>query len=309
LRVGEPSHTARGAAACRAIHQTLEGGAIFRDPFAMRILDDKTRAALGEMAADPALRPMRLFIAARSRFSEGSLAACVARGVRQVVVLGAGLDTFSLRNPYAGLGVRVFEVDYPATQEWKRERLEQAGLAIPASLTFAPVDFERQSLADGLAAAGFAAGRPTFFQWLGVVPYLTRVAISLTLDFIAAVPESEVVFDYAEPLENYSEERRATVIAVAESAAARGEPWLSLFDPAELAGMLHDKGFGTVEDLGMAEIADRFYGDLKQGVAIGPGAHLVRAKQAREDASGSAGSRSGAARSESWPKPASRICA
>ena len=129
------------------------------------------------------------------------------------------------------------------------------------------------------------------------------------VETIAGLPGSEVVFDYAEPLENYSEERRATVIAVAESAAARGEPWLSLFDPAELAGMLHDKGFGTVEDLGMAEIADRFYGDLKQGVAIGPGAHLVRAKQAREDASGSAGSRSGAARSESWPKPASRICA
>jgi methyltransferase (TIGR00027 family) len=301
LRIGEPSHTARGAAACRAIHQTLEGGAIFRDPLAERILDDQTRAGLGEMAADPALRPMRLFIAARSRFSEGSLAACVARGVRQVVVLGAGLDTFSLRNPYSGLGVNVFEVDYPATHEWKRERLKQAGLAIPASLTFAPVDFERQNLADGLAAAGFAAGRPAFFQWLGVVPYLTRVAISLTLDFIAAVPESEVVFDYAEPLENYSEERRATVMAVAESAAERGEPWLSLFNPAELVSMLHNKGFGAIEDLGMAEIADRFYGDLKQGIAIGPGAHLVRAKQAREDVSGSAGSRSGAARSESWP--------
>jgi methyltransferase (TIGR00027 family) len=298
LRLGEPSHTARGAAAYRAIHQTLEGGAIFRDPFAERILDDQTRAGLDEMAADRALRPMRLFIAARSRFSEGSLAACVARGVRQVVVLGAGLDTFSLRNPYAGLGLNVFEVDYPATQDWKRERLRQAGLAIPASLTFAPVDFERQSLADGLAAAGFEAGRPAFFQWLGVVPYLTRVAISLTLNFIAAVPESEVVFDYAEPLENYPDERRATVMAVAERAAARGEPWLSLFDPAELATMLQNKGFGAIEDLGMAEIADRFYGDLKQGIAIGPGAHMVRAKQG---ASGSAGSRSGAARSESWP--------
>jgi methyltransferase (TIGR00027 family) len=90
----------------------------------------------------------------------------VARGLRQVVVLGAGLDTFSLRNPYADLGVRVFEVDYPATQQWKRERLRQAGLAIPGSLTFAPVDFERQSLADGLEAAGFDADRPAFFQWL-----------------------------------------------------------------------------------------------------------------------------------------------
>jgi methyltransferase (TIGR00027 family) len=286
LRAGEPSHTARGAAAYRAIHQTLEGGAIFRDPFAVRILDDKTRAGLDDVAADASLRPMRLFIAARSRFSEGSLAACVARGVRQAVVLGAGLDTFSLRNPDTGLGVRVFEIDHPATQEWKRERLRQAGLAVPALLTFAPVDFERQSLADGLAAAGFAADRPAFFQWLGVVPYLTRDAVSLTLDFIAAVPDSEVVFDYAEPLENYPDERRAHVMAIAESAAARGEPWLSLFDPAELAGMLQNKGFATVEDLGMAAIADRFYGDLKQGIAIGPGAHMVRARKIREGASG-----------------------
>ena len=129
MRVGEPSHTARGAAAYRAIHQTLEGGAIFSDPFAGKILDDDTRARLDEIAADASLRPWRLFIAARSRFSEGALASCVARGVRQIVVLGAGLDTFSLRNPHAGEGVRVFEVDYPATQDWKRERLKQAGLA------------------------------------------------------------------------------------------------------------------------------------------------------------------------------------
>ena len=279
MQTGQPSHTARGAAAYRAIHQTLEGGVIFSDPFAARILDEETRARLDETAADPSLRPMRLFIAARSRFSEDTLAACVARGVRQVVVLGAGLDTFSLRNPHAGQGVRVFEVDYPATQAWKRERLKQAGLAVPASLTFAPVDFERQSLAEGLKAAGFQADRPAFFQWLGVVPYLTREAVSLTLDFIARVPESEVVFDYAEPFENYPADRRADVMEVAARAASRGEPWLSLFDPAELSKMLRNKGFGIVEDLGLAEIAERFYGALKQGIVIGPGAHIVRAQK------------------------------
>ena len=278
MQTGEPSHTARGAAACRAIHQTLERGIIFSDPFASRILDDETRARLDETAADPLLRPWRLFIAARSRFSEDTLAACVARGVRQIVVLGAGLDTFSLRNPHAGQGVRVFEVDYPATQAWKRERLTQAGLAVPSSLTFAPVDFERQSLADGLMAAGFRADRPAFFQWLGVVPYLTRQAISATLGFIASVPESEVVFDYAEPFENYPADRRANVTAVAARTASLGEPWLSLFDPVELSEMLRSRGFGIVEDLGLAEIADRFYGALKQGIVIGPGPHFVRAR-------------------------------
>jgi methyltransferase (TIGR00027 family) len=278
MQAGEPSHTARGAAAYRAIHQTLENGVIFSDPFASRILDDETRARLDEIAADPSHRPMRLVVAARSRFSEDTLAACVARGVRQIVVLGAGLDTFSLRNPHAGQGVLVFEVDYPATQDWKRERLKQAGLAVPSSLTFAPVDFERQSLADGLMAAGFHADRPAFFQWLGVVLYLTREAISTTLDFISGVPESEVVFDYAEPFENHPADRRAYVMAVAARAASLGEPWLSLFDPAELSKILRNKGFGVVEDLGMAELSDRFYGALKQGIVIGPGAHVVRAQ-------------------------------
>jgi methyltransferase (TIGR00027 family) len=279
LHAGEPSHTARGAAAYRAIHQTLENGVIFSDPFAAKILDDETRARLDETAADPSLRLMRLFIAARSRFSEDTLSACVARGVRQIVVLGAGLDTFALRNPHAGLGVRVFEVDYPATQGWKRERLKQAGLTVPAWLTFAPVDFERQSLADGLMAAGYRADRPAFFQWLGVVPYLTREAIAATLDFIARVPDSEVVFDYAEPFANYSAERRANVMAVAERAASRGEPWLSLFDPVELADMLHSKGFALVVDLGMTEIADRFYGALGQGIVSGAGPHVMRAQR------------------------------
>jgi O-methyltransferase involved in polyketide biosynthesis len=126
---------------------------------------------------------------------------------------------------------------------------------------------------------GFQADRPAFFQWLGVVPYLTREAVAATLEFIAGVPDSEVVFDYAEPLENYPEGRREHVMAVAARAAALGEPWLSLFDPADLSVMLRAHGFAEIEDLGLAEIADRFYGTLKLGITIGPGPHMVRAQR------------------------------
>src|SRR5262249_1061499 len=150
MRDGQPSQTALGAAAYRALHQTLDGGAIFSDQYASKILDDQTAARLEELATDETLRPWRLFIAARSRFSENAIAGCVARGVGQVVVVGAGLDTFALRNPYDELGVRVFEVDYPSTQAWKRERIRAAGFADPPSLTFAPLDFERKALAEGL---------------------------------------------------------------------------------------------------------------------------------------------------------------
>jgi methyltransferase (TIGR00027 family) len=256
----------------------LEGGVIFQDPFASRILDEQTAASLNEMAADESLRPWRLFMAARSRFSEDTIANCVAAGVRQIVVLGAGLDTFSLRNPFADLGVRVFEVDYAATQSWKRERIEAAGLVEPQSLIFAPVDFELESLSEGLTRVGFTLDQPAFFQWLGVVPYLTREAVSSTLKFISKIPQAIVVFDYAEPFQNYPVERRANVIATAERAAARGEPWLSLFDPAELLELLRGEGF-NVEDLGLLEITERLYGDLRRDITIGPGPHIVRAYQ------------------------------
>jgi len=279
MRDGQPSQTARGAAAYRAIHQKLEGGAIFKDPFASRILDQETAAALDEIAANDSLRPWRLFIAARSRFSEDTMADCIACGVRQVVVLGAGLDTFSLRNPYADLGVRAFEVDYPATQMWKRDRIRAAGLAEPPSLIFAPVNFEQESLAEGLTRAGFEVDEPAFFQWLGVVPYLTKDAVSSTLKFISEVPQAAVVFDYAEPFRNYPAERRASVMATAERAASRGEPWLSFFDPIELLQLLRGEGFNLIEDLGLPEIAERFYGVLRRDIVLGPGPHIVRAHQ------------------------------
>jgi methyltransferase (TIGR00027 family) len=279
MRDGQPSQTARGAAAYRAIHQKLEGGAIFKDPFASRILDQETAAALDEIAANDSLRPWRLFIAARSRFSEDTMADCIACGVRQVVVLGAGLDTFSLRNPYTDLGVRAFEVDYPATQMWKRDRIRAAGLAEPPSLIFAPVNFEQESLAEGLTRAGFELDEPAFFQWLGVVPYLTEDAVSSTLKFISEVPQAAVVFDYAEPFGNYPAERRASVMATAERAALRGEPWLSFFDPIELLQLLRGEGFNLIEDLGLPEIAERFYGVLRRDIVLGPGPHIVRAHQ------------------------------
>src|SRR5262249_18503182 len=210
-----------------------------------------------------------------SRFSEEAMAACVARGVRQVVILGAGLDTFALRNPHAG--VTVCEIDYPATQAWKRERLAQTGVALPPSLTFVPIDFERQSLGQRLSESGFRADEPAFFQWLGVTPYLTREAIVSTLDFVATMPRSEVVFEYAEPFENYPPAARANLVAIAESAAARGEPWLSLFDPPDMAVLMQARHFAEFEDVTRGELATRYYGELGQGLLTGPGPHLVRA--------------------------------
>jgi len=273
----QPSQTALGAAGYRAAHQILEGGKVFSDPLARTILGDGADAIIAGLSAGPAQQRTRIFIAVRSRFAEDCLGAAVSRGVRQAVVLGAGFDTFALRNPYSELGLRVFEVDHAATQAWKRRRLSEVGLVIPASLTFAAVDFESDDLGRGLRDAGFNPDHPAFFIWLGVVPYLERAAIAATLRYIAGIPGSEVVFDYSEPLENYPPERRDEVAALAARTAEVGEPWLSHFDPAEIDRELRGFGFGNVEDLGVSEIAMRYLGAPAGGPSSGPGPHMIHA--------------------------------
>src|SRR6478752_638977 len=177
----EPSRTAWMAATHRAAHQVLERGLIFSDPLALRILGQDADTVARDALAHPERRGMRAFIAARAQLAESALAAGVERrGVGQLVVLGAGLDTFAYRNPLADR-LRVFEVDHPATQAWKRRRLDEAGIAAPDGVVYAPVDFEREALLDGLAAAGLDPARRTFFMWLGVVPYLTSEAVRATL--------------------------------------------------------------------------------------------------------------------------------
>jgi methyltransferase (TIGR00027 family) len=263
---GRASRTAYSAAQYRAAHQLADGGRIFTDPLATRILGAET-----VVDNAPGRRAMRLFIAARTAFAERALAEAVARGTRELVVLGAGLDTFAYRNPYPGL--RVVEVDHPDTQAWKRERLAEAGIAIPPTLSYVPVNFETQSLADRLTVA-----ERTFFLWLGVVPYLTRAGFDETLGFIAGVERAEVVFDYAMPPSSMPPERRAALEARAARVASIGEPWQTYFLPAEFAAELQARDFDDREDLGPAQLAERFFN--RPGVpAETPGGHVIRARR------------------------------
>jgi len=266
METGQPSRTAFSAARYRAAHQIMEGGEIFRDPLAVRILGVPPDA---EEA--PGRRAMRLFIAARTRIAEDALAAAVRQGCRQLVVLGAGLDTFGYRNPYPGL--RVCEVDHPDTQAWKRERLRQAEITPPPSLAYVPVDFERETLAARLTVEPGA-----FFVWLGVVPYLSAAGFAETLGLIADTPRAEVVFDYAMPPSSMSPERRAALEARAARVADLGEPWRTYFMPDELAAELRAKGFGELTDLGPAELAARFFGrpDVPKDT---PGGHVMHARR------------------------------
>ncbi len=276
MQAGKPSRTAWAAACHRAAHQVLEQGRIFADPLALRILGADAEAVVHQAREHAFARRMRLFIAVRTRFAEDALAAAVERGVSQLVVLGAGLDTYAYRTPLRDR-LRMFEVDHPATQLWKRERLREASIPQPDSLTFAPVDFESQTLAGGLSAAGFDPAQRTFFTWLGVVPYLSSEAIWTTLAFVANLPSgAEVVFDYSDPPDTLSPRARVLHTLRAARVEAAGEAWVTYFEPDALRAKLADLGFAAVEDLGPPQIAIRYFPD--HGAALpARGGHILRA--------------------------------
>jgi methyltransferase (TIGR00027 family) len=273
------SLTARDAALHRAAHQVFEKGAIFRDPLASAVLGLTPEQAATEEGGDESRRRMRLFIAARSRFAEDHLARAVERGVRQAVVLGAGLDTFALRNPHRAAGLRVFEVDHPDTQRWKRERLAAAGIGVPDLLTFVPVDFECDDLASQLDAAGLDGDRPAIFLWLGVPPYLSRQAALATLAVIARTVGAEVAFDYTEGRDGHEGQSLVFHDALAARVASIGEPLVGMFEPEELARDLAALGMTEQEDIDIPEIRRRYFGVPPGARYAASAGHLVWARR------------------------------
>jgi methyltransferase (TIGR00027 family) len=272
MEEARPSHTALRVAMRRAAHQLADHPKVLDDPIALKILGPSAVQRLegGEgMGHDRLSRGLRAFMAARSRYAEDELARAIGRGTAQYVVLGAGLDTFAYRNPHAEGALRVFEVDYPATQEWKRRQLAATEIAIPASVTFAPVDFERQTLAKGLGEAGFDREKATFFSWLGVSMYLTDEAIDATLRFVASLPQGGgIVFDYMVSRESLGILERMALDALSRRVESAGEPFRTSFEPKALAERLMRTGFRAVEDLGTDEINGRYFKDRGDGLRV-----------------------------------------
>ena len=270
----KPSRTAQRVAMRRAAHQLLDQPRVFDDALAVAIAGPESERPSD--AQLPYARSLRAFLVVRSRYAEDQLARAVERGIRQYVVLGAGLDTFAYRNPYQSTGLHVFEVDHPATQEWKRAQLHAAGITIPQEMTFAAVDFERESLEEGLLAAGFSPQEPAFFSWLGVTPYLSRAAFDATMHFIASLPSgSGVVFDYALERSLLSPQQQLALDALSARVARAGEPFQLFFNPRELNGDLARWGFGWIEDLGCDQINARYFAGRADGLAVTGGGHLL----------------------------------
>jgi len=264
-----PSRTALRVALRRAAHQLYDAQPlVFDDPIAVPILGQEYLPELHKTATKlekPFSAALRAYLVARSRYAEDTLSTPVAQGITQYVLLGAGLDTFAYRNPYPNL--RVFEVDHPATQQWKRELLETNHIPIPHNLAFVPVDFEHQTLPAQLLAAGFDSTVPTFFAWLGVVPYLTREAFRSTLRYIAAQPsDSGLVFDYGLPRSALPRLEQLAHDSLAARVQQAGEPFQLSFTPREAAAEL--AAFYNLEDLGSAEINARYFANRTDNLRL-----------------------------------------
>ena len=216
-------------------------------------------------------RSNRASIVARARAAEDVV---TDSGAQQYVVLGAGLDTFAQRNNGAA---HVFEVDAPATQAWKRERLDELGLLDPGRLRLVPVDFEAgESWLGKVVAAGLDPATPTVVSMLGVTMYLTREAISATLRTAAPLAaRSVMVFSYSRPVEMAPPEIRPILEGAAKGAAASGHPWLTLLAPHEAASLARDAGFGDVRTVTSADLHNRYFADRPDGLSPIGGEDLV----------------------------------
>ncbi len=274
-----PSHTAEMVAMRRAAHQVFDNGPkVFNDPLAVPILGAEAEARMRNMRQHSVFAKVgRAFVLARARYAEDELAKAVQRGVKQYVVLGAGLDTFAYRNPFPTL--QVYEVDHPATQAWKLERLAGANIAVPGSVTYVPIHFERDTLSEALLLSGFNANEPAFFSWLGVTMYLTDDAIASTLAYIGARPTgSGLVLDYSLPSSSLNLLERFFRGIVARRVRKAGEPFINFFTPERMKDELRGAGLRAVEDMGTDRMNERYFHGRSDGLMIkGRSLHVASA--------------------------------
>lgn len=274
----------------RAVHTKFDRPAIIQDDWADRLILPAERTALAAAipgGASVSTDPDRILHAAwkntsvyggvilRTRYTEDRVAAAAARGVTQYVIIGAGFDSYALRQPLAGAAMRVYEVDHNASQQLKRQRIEQSGVHIPSMLRFVPADLSREDLGEALRRSDFQFDQPAILSWLGVTVYLTREANFATLRSIArfAASGSELIFTYIEDRALHS---TSPAMLAARAVLARvGEPWLSGFDPAALPAELSAIGLHLEEDLSGADKYARYCSQRTDGFTAGTVGHIA----------------------------------
>ncbi len=258
------SCTAWGVAKVRAFHQLLDDEPkILADPLIVKLLDEPAREeirARSEERGEAKFAAFRAHIVLRNRYAEDCLREAVSRGVGQYVLLGAGYDTFAYRQPAWAAGLTIFEVDHPLTQAAKRELLASRGVELPGNLRFAGVNFESETLREGLERAGFDFSRAAFFSCLGVLVYLDEKSIQGIFDFVGSLARgSEIVFTFSQPAAALDEREAESRAKIQSTVAEMGEPWRSYFEPERLREMLVGAGFSVVTFLTPVEAEERYF--------------------------------------------------
>jgi methyltransferase (TIGR00027 family) len=267
----EASRTTWRPALLRAAHQLLDDDPkIFVDPLAVGLIPEasaETILAETALIRSPRYELLRSVFVLRARYAEDRLAEAVGDGVAQYVILGAGLDTFAYRQPGYARSLRIFEVDHPATQARKHQCLAARGIPRPPNLRYVSGDFERDDLAQRLAAGGFDPRRAAFFSWLGVVQFLSAQAIEATLRFVAGLPRgSAIALSFAVPCDVLEGEHLELAEHSIESCASRGEPWLSLYRPDELRAAALRCGFSEADPLAPESAGERYFSNRRDGL-------------------------------------------
>lgn len=267
-QIAEPDNTAVRVALWRALHLQVDSPPhVFEDDVGLKLVAPED-GWQSRPDMSPFTRPFRASILARARFIEDLVVEQAARGVSQYVILGAGLDTFAQRRPEIASGMRVFEVDKPEAQAWKRQRLSELGFGIPSFLRFVPVNFEAgDDWWEGVAAAGFDAGQPAVVASTGVSMYLTRDAIMATLREVAALaPGSTLVMSFLLPIEMTDPEVRPGIERAIAGAQASGTPFISFFTPTEMLALARKAGFKDGQHVSAATLAQRYFADRTDGL-------------------------------------------
>jgi methyltransferase (TIGR00027 family) len=278
-----PSRTATVTSLMRALHSRCDASPLLDDPWGDRLVPPSERERMSQrilarmdseararalQAPDSFLDKFLLANASfpgvviRSRYAEDALREATIRGLRQYVLIGAGFDSFALRRPAFSDVLEIFEVDHPATQTMKTHRISECGISLPQSVHFIAADLAKEDLVTALARSSFRSEEAAFFSWLGVTVYLTREANLSTLRAVATcgAPGSEVVFTYVDQIEFAPDRSLSPHNENAEAVAAIGEPYMSGFDPNEIANDLMRVGLELVEDLDGKGMRERYAG-------------------------------------------------
>jgi methyltransferase (TIGR00027 family) len=262
-----PDSTAVRTALWRALHVELDAAPhVLDDTVGLRLADpDPDWRSRGDMHPD-GTRAFRASIVARARYLDDLVVECAAAGVEQYVILGAGLDTFAQRLPT--VAVRIFEVDQPGTQEWKRRRLTEIGHPPGENLQFVPVDFERgEAFPDALTANGFDAERPAVVSSMGVSMYLTKEATEATLRQVAGWARSSVLaMTFMLPVDLVDKAERPMQESVEAAAAGSGTPFISHYSPDEMVEMCRAAGFSEVEHVSPDALTARYFSGRPDGL-------------------------------------------